>query len=311
MRDKIVIPGGAGLVGQNLVAHLIAKRYSNIIVVDKHKANLAILKKIHPEVIIEFADISKPGSWQDHFIGADVVVMLQAQIGGLFYQEFVDNNVSSTSLILDLVKSNSIPYLVHISSSVVESIADDFYTRSKIEQEKIVLESGIPCPILRPTLMFGWFDRKHLGWLARLMQKIPIFPIPGNGKFMRQPLYVGDFCGVIISCIENKISSGVFNISGHQKIDYIDMIRIIKKATGSKAIILKIPYGLFYVLLWVWALFDRNPPFTTQQLQALVAKDEFEVSDWPEFFGVPYTPFEKAIEETFNHPVYSKVVLEF
>ena len=309
--QKIILPGGAGLVGQNLVARLIAKGYTNIIVIDKHKANLGILKEIHSDVVVEYADISKSGDWQTQFIGADVVVMLQAQIGGLFYQEFVDNNVSSTSLILDLVKSNSIPYLVHISSSVVESVADDFYTRSKIEQEQLVLASGIACPILRPTLMFGWFDRKHLGWLARLMQKIPIFPIPGNGKFMRQPLYVGDFCGVIISCIENKISSGVFNISGHQKIDYIDMIRIIKKATGSKAIILKIPYGLFYALLWVWALFDRSPPFTTQQLQALVAKDEFEVSDWPEFFGVPYTPFEKAIEETFNHPVYSKVVLEF
>jgi nucleoside-diphosphate-sugar epimerase len=159
--------------------------------------------------------------------------------------------------------------------------------------------------------MFGWFDRKHLGWLARLMQKIPIFPIPGNGKYMRQPLYVGDFCGVIISCIESGMPSGIFNISGHQKIDYIDMIRIIKKATGAKAAILKIPYGIFYGLLWVWALFDKNPPFTTQQLQALVAKDEFEVTNWPETFGVPYTPFEKAIEETFNHPVYSKVALEF
>jgi len=211
----------------------------------------------------------------------------------------------------DLVKSNNIPYLVHISSSVVESIANDFYTRSKIEQEKIVVESGIPCPILRPTLMFGWFDRKHLGWLARLMHKIPIFPIPGNGKYMRQPLYVGDFCNVIISCIENRIPAGIFNISGHQKIDYIDMIRLIKKATCAKAIILKIPYVLFYVLLWVWALFDKNPPFTTQQLQALVAKDEFEVTNWSDTFGVPYTPFEKAIEETFNHPVYSKVVLEF
>jgi nucleoside-diphosphate-sugar epimerase len=237
--------------------------------------------------------------------------MLQAQIGGLFYQEFIDNNVTSTDLILDLVRKNNIPYLVHISSSVVESVADDFYTRSKIEQEQIVLQSGIPCPILRPTLMFGWFDRKHLGWLARLMQKIPIFPIPGSGKFMRQPLYVGDFCGVIISCIENRIPSGIFNISGHQKIDYIDMIRVIKKATGAKAVILKIPYGLFYGLLWVWALFDKNPPFTTQQLQALVAKDEFEVIDWPAIFGVPYTPFEKSIDETFNHPIYSKVVLDF
>ena len=308
---KIVLPGGAGLVGQNLVARLIAKGYLSIVVIDKHKANLDILKEVHTGVFIECADISKPGNWQTHFIGADVVVMLQAQIGGLFYQEFVDNNVTSTKLILDLVKKNNIPYLVHISSSVVESVADDFYTRSKIEQENIVLASGISCPILRPTLMFGWFDRKHLGWLARLMQKIPVFPIPGNGKFMRQPLYVGDFCGVIISCIENRIPSGIFNISGHQKIDYIDMIRIIKKATGAKAIILKIPYSLFYALLWVWALFDKNPPFTTQQLQALIAKDEFEVTDWPETFGVPYTPFETAIEETFNHPVYSKVVLEF
>jgi nucleoside-diphosphate-sugar epimerase len=309
--SKIVLPGGAGLVGQNLVARLIARGYTNIVVIDKHQTNLTILKDVHPQVTVELSDTSQPGDWQNLFLDAEVVVMLQAQIGGLFYQEFVDNNVTSTELILDLVKENSIPYLVHISSSVVESVADDFYTRSKIEQEKIVLQSGIPCPILRPTLMFGWFDRKHLGWLARLMQKIPIFPIPGSGKFMRQPLYVGDFCGVIISCIENRIPSGIFNISGHQKIDYIDMISIIKKATGAKAIILKIPYGLFYALLWIWALFDKNPPFTTQQLQALVAKDEFEVIDWPAIFGVPYTPFEKAVDETFNHPIYSKVVLDF
>jgi nucleoside-diphosphate-sugar epimerase len=308
---KIVLPGGAGLVGQNLVARLVSKGYCNIVVLDKHQKNLQVLHEVQPYINVVDADLSKPGDWQNHFSDAEVVVMLQAQIGGLFYQDFINNNVTSTELILDLVEKNNIPYLLHISSSVVESVADDFYTRSKIEQEQIVLQSGIPCPILRPTLMFGWFDRKHLGWLARLMQKIPIFPIPGSGKFVRQPLYVGDFCGVIISCIENRIPSGIFNISGHQKIYYIDMIRMIKQATGAKTAILKIPYSLFYALLWIWALFDKNPPFTTQQLQALVAKDEFEVIDWPTIFGVPYTPFEKAIHETFNHPIYSKVVLDF
>jgi nucleoside-diphosphate-sugar epimerase len=309
--SKIILPGGAGLVGQNLVARLRSKGYTNIVVIDKHKQNLDILHLVQPEIAVVYADLSKPGDWENCFDGADAVVMLQAQIGGLYYEEFVDNNVSSTSLILDLVKSKNIPYLVHISSSVVESVADDFYTRSKIEQEQLVLASGIACPILRPTLMFGWFDRKHLGWLSRLMHKIPVFPIPGNGRFMRQPLYVGDFCNVIISCVEKKIPAGVFNISGHEKIDYIDMIRIIKKATHAKALILKIPYSLFYALLWIWALFDKNPPFTTQQLQALVAKDEFEVIDWPKIFGVPYTPFKVAIDETFNHQTYSQVVLEF
>lgn len=308
---KILLPGGAGLVGQNLVARLRARGYTNIVVIDKHKQNLDILRSVQPEISAVYADVSRSGDWENCFDGADVVVMLQAQIGGLFYEDFIDNNVTTTGLILGLVKSKKIPYLVHVSSSVVESLADDFYTRSKIEQEQLVLASGISCPILRPTLMFGWFDRKHLGWLARLMQKIPIFPIPGSGRFMRQPLYVGDFCDVIISCIEKKVPTGIFNISGHEKIDYIDMIRVIKKATNAKALIVRIPYSLFYTLLWIWALFDKKPPFTTQQLQALVAKDEFEVIDWPKIFGVPYTPFEVAIDETFNHRNYSQVVLEF
>jgi nucleoside-diphosphate-sugar epimerase len=128
---------------------------------------------------------------------------------------------------------------------------------------------------------------------------------------MRQPLYAGDFCNIIISCIEKRIQGGVYNISGHEKVDYIDIIREIKRATKARAAIVKIPYRLFYWLLWVWALFDRNPPFTTQQLAALVAHDEFEVIDWPGIFGVPCTPFAEAIDETFNHPTYSKVILEF
>lgn len=308
---RILLPGGAGLVGQNLVARLKKKGYRDIVVLDKHRANLAVLKQVQPDITAEYADLAEPGDWQRHFMDAEVVVMLQAQIGGNDYQEFVRNNIDSTRLILDTIKANKVPYLVHISSSVVESVADDFYTNTKKEQERMVLESGISCPILRPTLMFGWFDRKHLGWLSRFMKKVPIFPIPGHGRYMRQPLYVGDFCNIIISCIENRIDNGIYNISGHEKVDYIDIIREIKHATDARALIANIPYSLFYALLWIWGLFDKNPPFTTQQLAALSAKDEFEVIDWPGIFGVPYTPFSKAVNETFNDPTYSKVILEF
>lgn len=309
--QKIILPGGAGLVGQNLVARLKAKGYTNIVVLDKHAANVEVLRRMHPDVLTECVDLSEPGSWQAHFAQAGAVVMLQAQIGGIDYAEFERNNLTSTRLILDAVRAGRVDQLVHISSSVVESVAEDFYTETKKIQERMVLDSGIACPVLRPTLMFGWFDRKHLGWLSRFMQKVPVFPIPGHGRYLRQPLYAGDFCNIIISCIENRITDGVFNISGHEKVDYIDIIREIKRATRASAAIVKIPYGLFHGLLWLWALFDRNPPFTTQQLAALVAKDEFEVIDWPGKFGVRCTPFAEAMEETFRHPVYSNVVLEF
>ncbi len=308
---KIVLPGGAGLVGQNLVARLKARGYTNITVLDKHRANLAVLRQVQPDITAEYADLAEPGPWQQQFQDADVVVMLQAQIGGNDYQDFVRNNLDATRLILETIQRSQPLQLIHISSSVVESVADDFYTNTKKEQERLVLESGIACPVLRPTLMFGWFDRKHLGWLARFMKKVPVFPIPGHGRYMRQPLYVGDFCQVIISCIEKNIVSGVYNISGHEKIDYIDIIRAIKRVTHAGALILNIPYSVFYALIWTWGLFDKNPPFTTQQLAALSAKDEFEIIDWPGIFGFSATPFSRAIEETFNDPVYGHVVLEF
>jgi nucleoside-diphosphate-sugar epimerase len=309
--SKILLPGGAGLVGQNLVARLKARGYTQLVVLDKHRANLEVLRRMHPDVVSEYADLAEAGDWSQHFAGARVVVMLQAQIGGVDWQDFVRNNIDSTRLILEAIRNHAVPSLIHISSSVVESVADDFYTRSKKTQEALVLASGIPCPVLRPTLMFGWFDRKHLGWLSRFMQRVPVFPIPGHGRYMRQPLYVGDFTNVIISCIEHDVREGIFNISGHEKVDYIDIIREIKRVTGARARILRIPYRLFHALLWIWARFDRNPPFTTQQLAALTARDEFEVSDWPGRFGVPCTPFARAIEETFRDPVYSRVVLEF
>ena len=309
--QKIVLPGGAGLVGQNLVARLKDKGYTNIVVLDKHRPNMAVLRQVQADIVVEYADLAEPGEWQRHIADADVVVMLQAQIGGIDLQEFVRNNVDSTRLILAELHKNPAARLVHISSSVVESAADDFYTNTKKDQEAMVLASGIACPILRPTLMFGWFDRKHLGWLSRFMKKVPVFPIPGHGRYMRQPLYVGDFCNVIISCIENPIAPGLYNITGHEEVDYIDIIRAIKRAVGARAMIVRIPYQLFYGLIWLWSRFDKNPPFTTQQLQALIARDAFEVTDWPGLFGVRSTPFALALDQTFNDPKYAQYTLEF
>ena len=309
---KIVLPGGAGLVGQNLVAHLKRNGWRNLVVLDKHRANLDVLRQVHPDITVVEADLAEAGDWARHFEGAGAVVMLQAQIGDLEEGPFVRNNITSTERILDVMKALPVlPYLVHISSSVVKSVADDHYTNTKKKQEAVVTASGVPCVVLRPTLMFGWFDRKHLGWLARFMQKVPVFPIPGNGRYMRQPLYASDFSRIIVSCIEQRITGQVHNISGLECIDYIDIIREIKSATRAGALIVKIPYHLFYALLKTWAVFDKNPPFTAAQLKALVAHDEFEVIDWPDIFGVQATPFALAIHETFNDPEYSRIVLEF
>ena len=306
----VVVTGAAGLVGQNLIPRLKARGW-RIVGVDKHPTNTARLRELHPDIEVISADLSQPGAWSDAFAGVDAVVLNQAQIGGLEREPFVANNVTATEHILAAMAKHDVPYFVHISSSVVNSRAQDLYVETKTAQEKLVDACEVPHVVLRPTLMFGWFDRKHLGWLRRFMDRSPVFPIPGSGLYLRQPLYAGDFCDIIVACIERRPTGQTYNISGQEQIAYIDLIRAVKEACGARAAIVRIPYSLFWILLYVYGLFDRDPPFTTRQLEALVTPDVFEVIDWPGIFGVKATPLKAALSATFRHPDYAQIVLEF
>jgi nucleoside-diphosphate-sugar epimerase len=307
---RIAITGAAGLVGQNLIPRLKGAG-RQLVAIDKHKANVEILRRMHPDVTVIEADMAEPGPWETAIGECDAIVMLQAQIGGLDPATFRRNNITSTERALAAARvGGRCDYIVHVSSSVVNSKAIDLYTESKKAQEAVMATSGFKHAVLRPTLMFGWFDRKHLGWLSRFMARAPVFPVPGDGKFRRQPLYGGDFAAICAACLERR-TEGAYNISGLETVDYIDLIRMIKSVTGAGAAITKIPYGLFWLMLKTYALVDRDPPFTTAQLQALVIPEVFEVIDWPGIFGVKATPLRAALEETFHHPEYGKIVLEF
>lgn len=307
---KIVITGAAGLVGQNLIPRLENRNLGELVAIDKHPTNTETLRRLHPNLRVIHADLAEPGPWQEEFVGCTHLMNGHAQIGGIYPSEFVRNNITATERVLEVAVRNNVSYVVNISSSVVNSMAVDDYTETKKAQEKLVLDSGIKQVVLRPTLMFGLFDRKHVGWLARFMQRTPVFPIPGSGRYLRQPLYAGDFCDVIASSLEHEIT-GSYNITGQQRIDYIDLIRAVKQATGAKTNIVRIPYRLFWLLLKTYAVFNKNPAFTARQLEALITPDVFEVIDWPGIFGVRSTPLQEALDTTFRDPKYSKVVLDF
>jgi len=238
--------------------------------------------------------------------------MLHAQISSLNWQDFKKNTIDSTQNILIAIRKKGISSsdIIHVSSSVVNSMADDYYVRSKKIQENLVKKFSKNILILRPTLMFGLFDRKHLGWLSRFMRKFPIFPIPGNGQYIRQPLFVEDFVKILASTLFIK-KKGILDISGKEQITYISIIKEIKKIQKSKTLIIKIPYIFFYILLKIWALFDRNPPFTIYQLKALTIPEVFPTADWESIFNVKTTKFRIAATRTYGNNKYKDIKLRF
>lgn len=308
---KILVTGCAGLVGQNLIARIKNNCNYKVIGIDKHHYNCMIFRDVHPEIDLIEANLAKIGEWENSFNDVDIVVLNHAQISSLNESDFIENNIVATENVINICKSKNIKHIIHISSSVINSKADDFYTQTKTKQENLVKESKINFTILRPTLMFGWFDRKHLGWLSKFLKKSPIFPIPGNGKYIRQPLYAGDLCKIIEACINSPKINQSYNISGLEKIYYADLIKLLKKKSKGKSFIIHIPYNVFWLLLKFFSFFVKNPPFTTSQLEALVIPEEFETIDWPDIFNVENTSLVKAFEETFSNEIYSKIRLKF
>jgi nucleoside-diphosphate-sugar epimerase len=307
----IVITGAAGLVGQNLIALLKARGRRQIVGIDKHRANTRTLSRLHPDIRVIEDDLAHPGAWEDAFLGAQALVLNHAQIDGIDPQAFADNTITATRNVLVAAKRHNVPYMICISSAKVRIGAHDLYTESKAGQERLAADSGIPCCVLRPSVMFGWFDRKHWGWFARFMARYHFCPIPGHGRYLRQPLYVRDFCEIITSCIDRPRPGEVYDISGQETVSYIDLMRAVRDFVGARALVIPIPFHAVWLLLRVVEVFTSNPPFTTQQLEALVSPDVSEVIDWQAIFAVRPTPLPQALCETFQHPVYSKVVLEF
>ena len=306
----MVVTGAAGLVGQNVMLVLRDAGFANLIAIDKQSANLRLLGSLNPGVRIVEADLAEPGNWEREFDGAETALVLHAQITGKTSAPFERNNVVASDRVFKAIAWARVPFTIHVSSSVVNSVADDDYTATKKLQERMFLGSGLPGCVLRPTLMYGWFDPKHFGWLARFMEKTPVFPIPGHGRYKRQPLYERDFCRAILWCIANRPVGKIYNLVGNEPIDYVDIIRAIRDVKGLHTPIVHVPYMLFDVMLRAYALLSERPPFTASQLKALTAGDAFKGVDLEATFGFKPTPFAEGIHETFCHPVYSKCAVE-
>ncbi|MFN6131977.1 MAG: NAD-dependent epimerase/dehydratase family protein [Synechococcaceae cyanobacterium] len=311
---RVFLPGGAGLVGLNLIALLQSNHPDwELLVVDKKREAVAIAQKLFPGVTFLLEDLTQTDGqhWPEAIRACDACVMLQAEIGNIDPSQFERNNVRSTEVVLEQLRQASIRRLVHVSSSVVNSVATDLYTETKRRQEQLVLQQWPDAVVLRPTLMFGWFDRKHLGWLARFMQKLPLFPIPGSGRFIRQPLYVGDFCTLIQRCLEDPRLQGTLDITGLENVSYLSLMRQLLQSVRARTLMIHLPIPLFGVLLQAWALISRQPAFTRSQLKALTAGDEFEVIDWPGIFSVTPTPLLDALRITYQDRRFSQVEMPF
>lgn len=292
---KIIIPGGAGFVGRNLVRmlHSTGQDMSKVIVLDFNKNNLTYAKKYGAHAV--YADLSKPGDWKKEFENADIVINLVAQLSSPDPNLFYNNNVMTTKNIIAAMKKADVKRILHFSSAAVLSIWKDEYANTKNEGETLVKESGLDYCIIQPSIMYGPTDETNIGYLINFAEKIPIFPIPGHGKWPRQPLYIDDVSRLILKIITDFPQNEILSINGKEVIYFKDMVKTVLTELGGFKFRVFLPVKLFITLMMMYQKTKGAIEFTPDQVHALTTIETFPEYPWWDTFDVPATSFQQGV----------------
>jgi len=249
---KILITGGSGFMGINLIRNLINKGYSDIRVIDYADFEYPELDKI--DFIL--GDIRNKQKVKEAMKDIDWVVHCAAALPLYSKEEIFTTEIDGTQNLLEEAEKQNVDRFVHTSSTAVYGVPDHHplyendkregvgnYGEAKVKAEDVAMnfrEKGMIVPIVRPKSFIG---PERLGAFAMFYEWSKDgknFPLLGKGDNKYQFMDVEDLCeGVYLLLTKGeKMANDTYNMGAKEfttmKEDYQS---VLDKAGFGKKII--------------------------------------------------------------------------
>lgn len=228
---KVLITGGSGFLGINLIRHIFKKSNWDIVALD-------IADFEYPDVasMLKFVkgDIRDKNIISQVVKDVDIIVHTAAALPLYKEADIFTTDIDGTKNILEASHRFDVKRFIHISSTAVYGVPDHHplyeddklegvgpYGKAKIMAEEACLDyrrKGMCTTILRPKSFVG---PERLGVFALLYDWAKDghgFPMIGNGTNRYQLLDVEDLCEAIYLCMtleEDKVND-IFNIGAKE-----------------------------------------------------------------------------------------------
>ena len=254
----ILVTGGAGFIGSNFLHHLINCTAEEIICIDNltyasDSNNLPDNVKLYTTDIVdehncEYIFKKHKPSTVFHFAAESHV---DNSIQNCF--PFIHTNINGTVNLLNLASKYEIQKFIHISTDEVYGSVDEGYfteksnyaprnpySASKAASDHFVMAYhntyGLPVVITNCSNNYGprQYNEKMIPkTITNLLsgKKVPVY---GDGKQVRDWLYVQDHCEALIEVWLNGKVGQKYNIGGECEIKNIDLIRMILDRMNMK-----------------------------------------------------------------------------
>ena len=248
---SIIIFGGSGYIGKNLIRSISKKGYKIIVPYQKqiNEANLRFLGSVGQIIPYYFNSLKEP-KIQSLFNKVDACINLKTnwnsnktKLNSLIYD-------FNSDLITAVKYSKSIKKFIFFSGLGVDQRAT---YRNKIisKTEQLILNELENSIVIRPSVILGNNDQflNHLIPLFKLSFFIPLF---GDGSKKFQPVLIGDIVEFVSKTIEsNKIDKQLFELAGPDIFTYKVFYNHIAKAMNKKRVFIPVPMPIIKPLVGI------------------------------------------------------------
>lgn len=260
--QKILITGGSGLVGQNLTNRLVEQGYKYIFV-NLHKRKV---RERHDEVFYSYHDLETKEGCMKATKGIDVVIHAAASTSNAVDTVIdplihVTPNVAMNNFLIDAAWRNKVNHYIFISSNTVyppkgdEAVVEtDFlydppypvyfpvgwmkrYAEIQCELYGRHLNEKMKCTVIRPANLYGPHDKYDLNkchvtpaTIRKVADGMNPIPIWGDGKELRDLLYIDDFISALQLVIENETEMfEVYNVGSNSVYSVLEVLEEMKR----------------------------------------------------------------------------------
>ncbi len=252
MKDRVVLIGGSGFVGNNISKRLTFCEYPSIIPT-RHQDLIAEIESKNVLVRgVHLPDFS-PASLNEFFktlTPEDVVInligVLHSSKGTPCGPEFAHAHVEIPQMIMAAMKQRGLKRYIHMSALGADINGPSMYLRSKGVAEEFVKSSGLDWTIFRPSVIFGNNDN-FINMFGKLQKYFPVMPLAG-AKNLFQPVAVTDVANAFIASIDMpQTIHRSYDLAGPEVFTLAQIIQFAAKKEGLKRPIIPLPAWMGYI----------------------------------------------------------------
>jgi uncharacterized protein YbjT (DUF2867 family) len=231
----ILVTGSAGLVGRAAVAALLRQGVEHVRAVVREPAQVGDLRRLGAKVAL--LDATDPDGLAAAMDGVFTACSLTGSLWSRPGEDPYTAVVEPAQVFLTAAVSAGVRRVVVCSPAAVAAPAarDNPHLAAKVEVERLVAASGLEHAILRCTHVLGPGSRL----LALLTDGVPV-PVPGTGRQLVAPVWVGDVADAIATADDApELPPATWSLSGPDELTFdalVDTVhgdRVAKRHLGA------------------------------------------------------------------------------